>query len=85
MFTSLNNEIAKRIITYALDGKYRFCAYGLYNHHDLTFDESTYNRLFCYVMDFLGTKAPCIFEDDSIDACVRIFIIRKYNELCSHD
>ena len=85
MFTSLNNEIAKRIITYALSGKYRFCAYGLYNHHALTFDDDTYKRLFTYVREFLGDSFYYILGDDSIDICVRTFILRYSESLINED
>lgn len=80
MFTTLNNEIASRIIKYAVEKKYRFCAYGLYNHYGLTFDEPTYDRLFKYVIEFLGDDCCySILVDDSIDICVRAFMLSKLN------
>ena len=79
MYTTLNNEISARIIGYAVMKKYRFCAYGLYNHQDITFDGNTYKRLFNYVVEFLGKDFDKIFIDDSIDICVRSFILSYVN------
>ena len=84
MFTTLNNDIAKHIIFCAVEGKTRFCAYGLYNHfYGNTFEPATFKRLYLLVIYILGDKAKALFEDDTIDYCVVDFLNRFYPAISS--
>ena len=83
MYTTLNNEISKHIVMCAVRGQYRFCAYSLYNHYKAdTFNQVAYKHLFVAVRNLLGYKAVEMYEDDTIDFCVRDFI-ERYNRLSS--
>lgn len=82
MFTTLNNEVAKRIIMYAVEGKTRFCAYSLYNHyHGYSFDLPTFKHLYYSVLYILGDKVKEMLEDDTIDYCVRDFLNWFYSSI----
>ena len=78
MFKTLNNETSRRVLIHALHGKYRFCAYSLYNYRDIAFVPATYKRLFALVVEFLGSEWTSMITGEDIDWCVRDYIRRYY-------
>lgn len=83
MFTTLNNETSRRILMYALNGKYRFVAYSLFNYREFAFTPDVYKRLFTLCFDFLGAKFYDCLLDSSIDVCVRDYLYRYFKyDLC---
>ena len=84
MFKTLNNDVAKHIIMYAVEGKTRFCAYSLYNHfYGNTFEPAVFRRLYYTVLYILDDKAKQMLKDDTIDYCVRDFLNRFYPTISS--
>lgn len=77
MYKTLNNSVAEHIVLCACRGQYRFCAYSLYNHYKAdTFNDVVFKHLFFAVCNLLGSNYPDMYEDESIDFCVRDFISR---------
>lgn len=79
MYKTLNNSVAEHIVLCACRGQYRFCAYSLYNHYKAeSFEKLSFSRLFHAVCELLGSDFALMWMDESIDFCVRDFIVRYH-------
>ena len=75
MVKTFNNNICKRIIYNAICGRYRHCAYMLYNYRNEIMPE-LYRRVLSYTFLHLGAdRFFCMLTDPSIDTIVRQYFI----------